>query len=257
VRIEVEDRGLGIPEEFRARGLLISSLRRISSTSRHFEGTGLGLSITRQLVEAMGGTIGFSTITGQGTTFYFELPRADQALQAPQFPALIDTARYGCGLCEQSASTRGRQRGFPEYLHVEDDKDLGNVIKAALAGRAEVVNRLDLTGGRELLCEERLQCWSRIWACRTAHGLSLLELPDTRRPSDARRHSFHDRSLACRTAAGLRRARQIARVGGAHRADNSLAPASVAILRMPCSLGADSRTPPRFDFLGEPLGALH
>jgi len=42
----------------------------------------------------MGGTIGFSTITGQGTTFYFELPRADQALQAPQFPALIDTARY-------------------------------------------------------------------------------------------------------------------------------------------------------------------
>jgi len=57
VRIEVEDRGLGIPEEFRAR-VFDKFAQADSSTSRHFEGTGLGLSITRQLVEAMGAQLG-------------------------------------------------------------------------------------------------------------------------------------------------------------------------------------------------------
>jgi signal transduction histidine kinase len=39
-------------------------------------GTGLGLYICRELVQRMGGTIGVRSRPGQGSTFWFELPRA-------------------------------------------------------------------------------------------------------------------------------------------------------------------------------------
>ena len=73
IRIEVEDHGTGIPEEFLPH-VFEKFAQADGSTSRHFEGTGLGLSITRQLVEAMGGAIGFRSTTGRGTTFHIELP---------------------------------------------------------------------------------------------------------------------------------------------------------------------------------------
>jgi signal transduction histidine kinase len=83
VRIEVTDRGTGIPEAFRAR-VFEKFAQADSSTSRQFHGTGLGLSISRELIKAMHGTIGFDTVTGEGTTFYFELPRAGESLQLPR-----------------------------------------------------------------------------------------------------------------------------------------------------------------------------
>jgi len=82
VRIEVQDRGTGIPEAFRGR-VFEKFAQADSSASRRFAGTGLGLSITRELVKAMNGTIGFETISGEGTTFHFELPRAAEVLQLP------------------------------------------------------------------------------------------------------------------------------------------------------------------------------
>jgi PAS domain S-box-containing protein len=77
MRVEVEDFGAGIPTEFRSR--VFAKFAQADSTAhRRFEGAGLGLHIARKLIEAMGGSIGFSSVVGQGTIFHVEIPRAER-----------------------------------------------------------------------------------------------------------------------------------------------------------------------------------
>ena len=72
LRVEVVDTGVGIPPE--KRGELFLPFTRLSAEASGVEGTGIGLTITKQLVEQMGGRIGFESTAGAGSTFWFELP---------------------------------------------------------------------------------------------------------------------------------------------------------------------------------------
>lgn len=73
-RLEVSDRGPGIPPEFRER-VFGKFAQADKDEARRKGGTGLGLAITKALVERMNGRIGFDTGSG-GTTFWIEMPRA-------------------------------------------------------------------------------------------------------------------------------------------------------------------------------------
>lgn len=73
VRIEVQDQGSGIPEEFQGRIFQKFSQADGSSTRRQ-GGTGLGLSISKGFVEQMNGEINFHTTQGVGTTFFVSFP---------------------------------------------------------------------------------------------------------------------------------------------------------------------------------------
>jgi PAS domain S-box-containing protein len=75
VRICIRDFGPGIPEEFRDR-IFGKFSQADSSSTRRAGGTGLGLHISRQIVERMGGRIGFDTEVGSGTTFWVEFAAA-------------------------------------------------------------------------------------------------------------------------------------------------------------------------------------
>ena len=81
-KIEVRDRGPGVPREFQPR-IFQRFSQADSSSSRQKRGTGLGLSIAKAIVEHLGGTIGYRTSLGKGSTFFVRLPAAAQAASAP------------------------------------------------------------------------------------------------------------------------------------------------------------------------------
>lgn len=73
IRVSVTDKGPGIPEEFKGR-LFQKFAQADSSDTRKISGTGLGLNIFKKLVERMGGTVGFDSTAGKGSTFFFIIP---------------------------------------------------------------------------------------------------------------------------------------------------------------------------------------
>jgi signal transduction histidine kinase len=71
--VAIIDSGIGISPEDQEK-LFTQFYRSDSLDVRKQSGWGLGLFATRQLVELMGGTIGMSSETNQGSTFWFTLP---------------------------------------------------------------------------------------------------------------------------------------------------------------------------------------
>jgi signal transduction histidine kinase len=74
VMIYVRDEGVGIRQEDQAR--IFDRFYRVDGAlSRKTQGTGLGLYLAKAIIEAHNGTIGVESQPGQGSTFFFSLPR--------------------------------------------------------------------------------------------------------------------------------------------------------------------------------------
>lgn len=77
VRISVRDHGSGIPADFKSR--IFEKFAQADATNARREGgTGLGLSIVKQIVDRLGGKVGFADAPDGGTIFHVELPISDR-----------------------------------------------------------------------------------------------------------------------------------------------------------------------------------
>jgi signal transduction histidine kinase len=76
VRVEVQDTGPGVPA-----GIQDTVFEPFVRGGSQEQGIGLGLATVRQLAGAHGGDVGYRTMPGHGSVFWFELPRA-RAVQA-------------------------------------------------------------------------------------------------------------------------------------------------------------------------------
>jgi PAS domain S-box-containing protein len=90
VKITVADTGIGISEADR-NGLFVP-FTRLGQENSNIEGTGIGLTITKRLVEMMGGTIAFTSVVGEGTTFQVEMPLAETVVSALPKLGTVDRA---------------------------------------------------------------------------------------------------------------------------------------------------------------------
>ncbi len=82
IAVCVQDTGVGIPEEHLP--YIFDRFYRVNPETS-VEGTGLGLTIARTVIERHGGRIWVNSVKGEGSSFYFTLPRRDH-LDNPESP---------------------------------------------------------------------------------------------------------------------------------------------------------------------------
>ncbi len=118
VRIEVEDTGIGIPEDHLAT--VFDKFTQVdSSTTRKAGGTGLGLAISKQLTELMGGTIAATSRPGSGSAFSFSLH--------------LSIAEANSGELGESP-LGGEEKLAGLRVLVVDDDDINHLVAAAILG---------------------------------------------------------------------------------------------------------------------------
>ena len=131
IRIEVEDNGYGMTQEYLAT-IFEAFTRAENSTTNKVQGTGLGMAITKNIVELMGGSIDVSSEVNKGSLF-----KVDLEFRIPEV---------------QMERKFWAESGIKRILAVVEDSETGDNIKTLMDDMGvEVDLALDLSEARQLL----------------------------------------------------------------------------------------------------------
>ncbi len=136
VRFEVTDSGPGIAPAGLEK--LFAPFERLNAAEKGVEGTGIGLTISQRLVQVMSGEIGVYSVQGEGTTFWVELPGAQDPMQSLKHSEAI------APLVAETAASNGATHSI---LYIEDNLSNLNLIEHIL-GRRKAIRLLSAMQGR-------------------------------------------------------------------------------------------------------------
>jgi signal transduction histidine kinase/CheY-like chemotaxis protein/HPt (histidine-containing phosphotransfer) domain-containing protein len=144
--VEVEDSGLGVPEELRPK-LFSRFFQADESSTRSKGGTGLGLAISRELVERMGGSIGMEESPTGGSLFWFRIPlrgalppKPRKMALAPQRVLVVDDYAPARAL----AASMLAESGYEPYEAEGGEQAIEALARAAGRGEAFPLCLIDM-----------------------------------------------------------------------------------------------------------------
>lgn len=142
VRFEVRDTGIGIADEAQAR-IFQAFEQAESGHARRFGGTGLGTTIAKAMTEQMGGTIGFQSEAGSGSTFWVEIPFRLPAAEAGE-PFAVSTVATTNVISFDDPFVRHRARARSMRLLIADDQPANvSVLRKLLEKAGHQVQAVD------------------------------------------------------------------------------------------------------------------
>jgi signal transduction histidine kinase/ActR/RegA family two-component response regulator len=111
LRISIADTGRGIPLE--KQDLLFIPFERLDMEAGAIEGTGIGLTITKQIIELLGGHIGFESVEDKGSTFWVDVPMSEKQG--------IDAANVKIAITGKMNKKKAEEGSQYSVLYVEDN----------------------------------------------------------------------------------------------------------------------------------------
>jgi PAS domain S-box-containing protein len=164
--VYVQNNGSGVPDSFRS-SIFKPFSQADSSDTRTKGGTGLGLNITRQIVLRHDGQIGFKSIPGDVTIFWFTMPLSTNALGTTVAPLHSSVPLNASKLA---------------VLHIEDDRDFAEILSGALQEIADVTHARSLATAKRIINQEQLDVVILDWRLSDGDADTLLEEIHLRQP---------------------------------------------------------------------------
>jgi len=134
VRISVTDTGIGISAENIPK--LFTPFERIGASKTGVEGTGLGLAVVKKLIEAMDGSFGVESTLDEGSTFWVQLPKAENQLEILHSDSFLQASQLSSG-----------KTGL--ILYIEDNASNIELIEQILAYQRPLVRIVSNMNGTQ------------------------------------------------------------------------------------------------------------